>query len=100
MNPDHELNRAAWEVLAEIHGQDAYYDSAALVAGSSSLIEEEEIALTSALRRRFSEKRVLHLQGNCWCTLWEDDRLREFLGSGRWRLIAASQASKDDYDDH
>jgi SAM-dependent methyltransferase len=62
MHPDHELNRAAWDELAEIHGQDAYYDSDALVAGASSLIEEEQVALAAAVGSGLSNKRVLHFQ--------------------------------------
>ena len=37
MHPDHELNRASWDELAAVHGQDAYYDSEALVSGASGL---------------------------------------------------------------
>jgi hypothetical protein len=32
-----ELNRAHWDALARIHGQDAYYDADALIAGGDSL---------------------------------------------------------------
>jgi hypothetical protein len=53
MRSDHELNRASWDELATLHGQDAYYDSAALVAGASSLIEEEEVALLHSLGAGF-----------------------------------------------
>jgi SAM-dependent methyltransferase len=62
MNPDHEMNRASWDELAAAHGQDAYYDSEALVAGASSLIEEEEAALLLAIGADLSGRRVLHLQ--------------------------------------
>jgi SAM-dependent methyltransferase len=40
-----ELNRARWEALAEVHGQDAYYDSEALIAGADSLTPEEDAAV-------------------------------------------------------
>ena len=59
---DHELNRASWDRLAEVHGQDAYYDAAALCAGASSLIPEEESALLAALGPDIGGKRILHLQ--------------------------------------
>lgn len=62
MLSDHELNRAAWDQLAAVHGQDAYYDSNALVAGASSLIEEEEDALLHAVGATLAGKRILHLQ--------------------------------------
>jgi hypothetical protein len=35
MNADSEINRASRNELAAVHGQDAYYDSDALVAGAS-----------------------------------------------------------------
>ena len=59
---DHEVNRASWNHLAAVHGQDAYYDTEALCAGASSLIEEEESALSDALGTDLSGKRILHLQ--------------------------------------
>ena len=62
MNSDLELNRAAWDQLAALHGQDEYYDSGALVAGRDSLIEEEEAALVQALGHDLAGRRVLHLQ--------------------------------------
>lgn len=62
MHPDHELNRVSWDQLAAVHGQDSYYDSAALVAGASSLIEEEEAALLDALGGAVSGRSILHLQ--------------------------------------
>lgn len=62
MLADHERNRAAWDQLAAVHGQDAYYDSEALVVGASSLIEEEEDALLHAVGATLAGKRVLHLQ--------------------------------------
>ena len=59
---DHELNRASWDQLATIHGQDSYYDTDALCAGASSLIVEEEAALSEALGSDLTGKRILHLQ--------------------------------------
>lgn len=59
---DHELNRASWDQLAAIHGQDSYYDTDALCAGGSSLIAEEEAALEEALGGQLAGKRILHLQ--------------------------------------
>src|ERR1700753_4364589 len=43
-----ELNRARWDALAEVHGQDAYYDSEALIAGMDSLTPEEDAAVGEA----------------------------------------------------
>jgi SAM-dependent methyltransferase len=62
MHPDHEVNRASWDQLAAVHGQDAYYDSRALIAGASSLIEEEERALGIAVGGALSGRSVLHVQ--------------------------------------
>lgn len=62
MHPDHETNRASWDELAAAHGQDAYYDSEALIAGASSLMEEEETALQAAVGRELGGRRVLHVQ--------------------------------------
>jgi SAM-dependent methyltransferase len=59
---DHELNRASWDQLAAIHGQDSYYDADALCAGGSSWIAEEEAALEKALGSQLAGKRILHLQ--------------------------------------
>ena len=59
---DHEKNRASWNHLAAVHGQDAYYDTEALCGGASSLIEEEESALSDAFGTDLSGKRILHLQ--------------------------------------
>ena len=61
MHPDHEMNRASWDRLAAIHGQDAYYDSEGLVAGATSLIDEEETALR-AVGQDLTGRRVLHVQ--------------------------------------
>jgi len=62
MRADHELNRASWDQLATIHGQDSYYDTDALCAGASSLIAEEEAALSEALGGEIAGKMILHLQ--------------------------------------
>jgi len=62
MHPDHELNRASWDLLAAAHGQDAYYDTDALIAGGSSFIEEEEAALAASLGANLAGQRVLHVQ--------------------------------------
>ena len=62
MHPDHSINRISWDELAASHGQDAYYDSEALVDGASSLIDEEEAALALAIRTKLTGRRVLHLQ--------------------------------------
>ena len=59
---DQEANLLVWEHLAEVHGQDAYYDSASLVGGSSSLIPEEEDALRFADLEDVAGRDVLHLQ--------------------------------------
>jgi SAM-dependent methyltransferase len=56
------LNRASWDQLAKVHGQDAYYDTEALCAGASTLIAEEEAALLSAIGADLRGKRILHLQ--------------------------------------
>src|SRR5215217_2717897 len=62
MHPDQELNRASWDELAAAHGQDAYYDSEALIAGASSLMEEEVTALEAAVGGKLAGRRVLHVQ--------------------------------------
>lgn len=62
--PDHDLNRASWDELAGVHGQDAYYDSAGLVAGASSLMAEEESALVAAGFAALASRRVLHVQSH------------------------------------
>ena len=56
-----ELNRAHWDALAAVHGQDAFYDSEGLVAGRRDLPEAEAAAVARAapdLRGRD----VVHLQ--------------------------------------
>jgi SAM-dependent methyltransferase len=62
MHPDHAINRTSWDELAAAHGQDSYYDSEALIAGASSLIEEEEAALAIAVGADLVGCRILHLQ--------------------------------------
>src|SRR3954468_12333433 len=44
-----DANRRYWDALAAVHGQDAYYDGEALVAGASSLGEAEEAAVREAV---------------------------------------------------
>jgi SAM-dependent methyltransferase len=63
-NPDHQLNRASWDKLAAAHGQDAYYDTAGLVSGASSLTAEQEAALAAAGCVEFAGRRVLHVQSH------------------------------------
>ena len=43
------LNRANWDARARLHGQDRVYDSAALIAGASSLTDVEVDALSRAV---------------------------------------------------
>ncbi len=57
----HATNRSHWDALAAVHGQDDYYDSRALVAGQSSLLEEEERALAAAVGD-VTDLNVLHVQ--------------------------------------
>jgi SAM-dependent methyltransferase len=56
-----ELNRARWDALAALHGQDAYYDTAALVAGRDSLTAEENDAVAASVGR-VGGLDVLHVQ--------------------------------------
>lgn len=67
MHEDHIVNRASWDELAAVHGQDAYYDSEGLIAGRSSLIEEEEAALQLANGGELAAKHVLHVQCHLGC---------------------------------
>jgi SAM-dependent methyltransferase len=55
------LNRAHWDALAAVHGQDAFYDTEALIAGGDSLREHENAALRAAVGD-VSGLDVLHLQ--------------------------------------
>ena len=43
------LNRAHWDALASLHGQDAYYDEEALVAGADTLGEQEAAGIREAV---------------------------------------------------
>jgi SAM-dependent methyltransferase len=54
---DLETNKAHWDALAAVHGQDGYYDSEALVAGADSLGEFEAAAVGDV-----AGLDVLHLQ--------------------------------------
>jgi SAM-dependent methyltransferase len=57
---DHEalsVNRAHWDSLAAVHGQDAYYDTEALVGGADTLNEYEVAAVGDV-----TGLDVLHLQ--------------------------------------
>ena len=62
MNRAHELNLASWEQMAAAHGQDSYYDTEALIAGASSLTDEEERALSSVFGDRVAGREILHVQ--------------------------------------
>ncbi len=55
------INRAHWDALASVHGQDAYYDTEALVAGADSLREAEAAGLREAVGA-VAGLDVLHLQ--------------------------------------
>ena len=55
------LNRAHWDALASAHGQDAYYDSEALVAGADTLREAEAAGVREAVGA-VAGLDVLHLQ--------------------------------------
>lgn len=44
-----QLNRANWDARAAVHGQDRYYDSAGLIAGTVALGEEEQTAIEQAV---------------------------------------------------
>jgi SAM-dependent methyltransferase len=43
------LNRAHWDALARLHGQDAYYDEAALIGGADTLGEQEAAGVREAV---------------------------------------------------
>jgi SAM-dependent methyltransferase len=55
------INRAHWDALAAAHGQDAVYDSEALIAGADSLHEAETAGLREAVGA-VAGLDVLHLQ--------------------------------------
>jgi SAM-dependent methyltransferase len=44
-----ELNRVHWNALAAVHGQDAYYDTEALIAGRDTLTPEEDDAIQASV---------------------------------------------------
>jgi SAM-dependent methyltransferase len=54
---DRETNRAHWDALAAVHGQDDYYDAEGLIAGADSLTETEAAAVGDV-----AGLDVLHLQ--------------------------------------
>ena len=55
------INRAHWDALAAAHGQDAYYDTEALVAGADTLREAEQAGVREAVGA-VAGLDVLHLQ--------------------------------------
>jgi SAM-dependent methyltransferase len=55
------INRAHWDALASAHGQDAYYDTDALIAGADSLTEIETAGIREAIGA-VAGLDVLHLQ--------------------------------------
>src|SRR5690348_13166267 len=55
------INRAHWDALAAAHGQDAYYDTEALIAGRDSLSEVEAAGIREAIGA-VAGFDVLHLQ--------------------------------------
>jgi SAM-dependent methyltransferase len=55
------LNRAHWDALAAVHGQDAYYDTEALVAGRDTLMPEENAAVGASVEN-VDGLDVLHVQ--------------------------------------
>jgi SAM-dependent methyltransferase len=55
------INRAHWDALAAAHGQDAYYDTEALIAGRDSLTEVEATGIREAIGA-VAGLDVLHLQ--------------------------------------
>jgi SAM-dependent methyltransferase len=58
---DRETNRAHWDALAAVHGQDAYYDAEALVGGADSLSDHEDAAVRDAVGE-VDGRDVMHLQ--------------------------------------
>jgi SAM-dependent methyltransferase len=58
---DRATNRAHWDALAAVHGQDAHYDTDALVAGADSLSDHEDAAVREAVGE-VAGLDVLHLQ--------------------------------------
>jgi SAM-dependent methyltransferase len=58
---DLETNRAHWDALAAVHGQDGYYDAESLIAGADTLSEPEDAAVREAVGD-VAGLEVLHLQ--------------------------------------
>jgi SAM-dependent methyltransferase len=56
-----ETNRAHWDALAAVHGQDAYYDAEALIGGADTLRGHEDGAVREAVGE-VAGLDVLHLQ--------------------------------------
>jgi SAM-dependent methyltransferase len=56
-----DLNRTAWNAWADAHGQDSYYDSAALIAGHDSLTDLEWDGVRAAVGD-VAGRDVLHVQ--------------------------------------
>jgi 16S rRNA C967 or C1407 C5-methylase (RsmB/RsmF family) len=56
-----ETNRAHWDALAAVHGQDAYYDAEALIGGADTLRGHEDAAVREAVGE-VAGLDVLHLQ--------------------------------------
>src|ERR671922_2943272 len=55
------INRAHWDALAAVHGQDAYYDTEALLTGADSLHDAETAGVREAVGA-VAGLDVLHLQ--------------------------------------
>jgi SAM-dependent methyltransferase len=56
-----ETNRAHWDALAAVHGQDDYYDAEALIGGADTLRGHEDAAVREAVGE-VAGLDVLHLQ--------------------------------------
>ena len=56
-----ETNRAHWDALAAVHGQDDYYDAEALIGGADTLRGHEDAAVRKAVGE-VAGLDVLHLQ--------------------------------------
>src|SRR5436190_11325538 len=56
-----EINRARWDALAAVHGQDAVYDSEGLIAGRIDL-REAEVAAVARAAPDLRERDVVHIQ--------------------------------------
>lgn len=55
------VNRATWNVWAAAHGQDAYYDTAGLLAGADTLSDVEQAGVAAAVGD-VAGRDVLHVQ--------------------------------------